>query len=234
MSKSSTKVKKVKATPEPTLRRLPRYLHLLKFLRETGEKNVSSTVIANELNFDPTQVRKDVEYTGVVGKPKTGFSIAELIDAIEDFLNWNNITDAFLVGAGSLGTAMLGYGRFRDYGMNFVAAFDNDELKIGKTIHDTPVLSMDKMVDLALRMHINIGVITVPAFAAQNAADLLIEGGIRAIWNFAPIHLKVPSGVLVENAQLTQSLAVLTHKLADSIAKAHKAGENKNDSQEEL
>jgi len=222
MNNLEEKPKKVKSTPEPTLRRLPRYLHLLKFLKETGDKSVSSTLIANELNFDPTQVRKDIEYTGIVGRPKTGFIVSELILAIEEFLNWNNITDAFLVGTGSLGTAMLGYGRFKDYGMNFVAAFDNDEMKIGKTIHETPVLSMEKLVDLARRMHINIGVITVPAFAAQHAADLLIDGGIRAIWNFAPIHLKVPKGVLVENAQLTQSLAVLTHKLADTLAREHK------------
>ncbi|GJQ62720.1 MAG: redox-sensing transcriptional repressor Rex [Melioribacteraceae bacterium] len=219
MTKTEKTNKKIKATPEPTLRRLPRYLHLLKFLRETGDKSVSSTYIAKELGFDPTQVRKDIEYTGIVGRPKTGFNIVELISSIEEFLNWKNITDAFLVGTGSLGTAMLGYGRFKDYGLNFVAAFDNNEMKIGKTIHETPVLSMEKLVDLAKRMHINIGVITVPAFAAQHSADLLIEGGIRAIWNFAPIHLKVPEGVLVENAQLTQSLAVLTHKLADAISK---------------
>ncbi len=212
-----TKTKKFKPTPEPTLRRLPRYLHLLKFLKEAGEKNVSSTLIANELSFDPTQVRKDIEYTGIIGKPKTGFNITELIKSIEEFLNWNNQTDAFLIGTGSLGTAMLGYGRFREYGLNFVAAFDNDELIIGKTIHDTPVLPIGKVVDLAQRMHINIGVITVPAHSAQYITDLLVEGGVRAIWNFAPIHVKVPEGIILENAQLTQSLAVLSHKLNEKM-----------------
>jgi redox-sensing transcriptional repressor len=209
-------VEKVKRTPEPTLRRLPRYLHLLNQLKDSGIVEISSTKIAKELGLDPTQVRKDIEFTEIVGRPKTGFKIAELILAIEAFLNWDKLRDAFLVGTGSLGTAMLGYPRFKKYGLNFVAAFDNDELKIGKTIHNTPVMPLEKIVELAKRMKVKIGVLTVPAFAAQRATDLLIEGGIKAIWNFAPIQLKVPDDVIVENAQLTQSLAVLSRKLTET------------------
>ncbi len=208
-------IDKTRRTPEPTLRRLPRYLHLLNQLKDSGVNEISSTKIARELNLDPTQVRKDIEFTKIVGRPKTGFKVIELIAAIESFLNWDKLRDAFLVGTGSLGTAMLGYPRFKKYGLNFVAAFDNDQTKIGTTIHDTPVLPLDKIVDLAKKMRVQIGVLTVPAYAAQSATDLLTEGGIKAIWNFAPIQLKVPEDVVVENAQLTQSLAVLSRKLTE-------------------
>jgi len=103
----------LKPTPEPTLRRLPRYLHLLNKLKEEDVKEISSTMIANELSLDPTQVRKDIEFTGIIGRPKIGFNTSELIKAIENFLNWNNLTEAFLVGVGNLGKAIMGYNNFK-------------------------------------------------------------------------------------------------------------------------
>lgn len=204
---------KFKPAPEPTVRRLSRYYHLLTSLKEEGINDISSTTIANEIGVDPTLVRKDIEYMKVGGKPKTGFNVNLLLDSIRSYLNWVNPKDAFLVGCGSLGTAMLGYGRFKNYGMNFLAAFDVDDLKIGTTIHDTPVFELQKLTELAKRMEVQIGVITTPAHAAQSAADLFVEGGIKAIWNFAPIHLRLPENIILENAQLTQSLAVLTRNL---------------------
>ncbi len=206
---------KTKPTPEPTLRRLPKYLNLLTKLKEENVVEVSSTLIANELGLDPTQVRKDIQYTGIEGKPKTGFFIDDLIKAIRTFLNWDNTTDAFLVGVGSLGTAMLGYKQFKLHGINFVAAFDNDPNKIGNYIHGIPVLPIEKLTNLASRMKVHIGVLTVPASVAQTIADMMVAGGILAIWNFAPTHIKVPDNVIVENAQLTHSLAVLTRKLSE-------------------
>ncbi|MBI9072527.1 MAG: redox-sensing transcriptional repressor Rex [Melioribacteraceae bacterium] len=202
-----------KSAPEPTLRRLPRYLHLLFRLREGGLEDVSSTLIARELKLDPTQVRKDIEYTDIVGRPKTGYPIEDLIIAIEAFLNWNNTEDAFIAGVGNLGSAMLGYQRFKKYGLNFVAAFDTDKQKIGTQIDTIPVLSIEKLPDLANRMKIKFGVLTVPPQYAQFVAEIMVEGGIKAIWNFAPCQLKLPDDVIVENAQLTQSLAVISRKL---------------------
>jgi redox-sensing transcriptional repressor len=209
--------KKIRYTPEPTLRRLARYIPILQGLQARGIEVVSSTTIANEIVLDPTQVRKDIEYTGVTGKPKTGFNIAELISAIETYLNWNNVTDAFLIGAGNLGSALLGYTRFKKHGLNIVAAFDIDPLKEGTQIQGIPVLPLEKMASLAERMKIHIGILTVPAENAQAIADLMIGGGILAIWNFAPVHLKVPENIIVENIQLVQSLAVLTTKLRESF-----------------
>ncbi|GAB4340500.1 MAG: redox-sensing transcriptional repressor Rex [Calditrichia bacterium] len=208
---------KIKSVPVPTLKRLTRYIHLLTRLRNEGVRQVSSTVIASELQLDPTQVRKDIQFTGIVGKPKTGFPVDNLIEAIREFLNWNNTSDAFLVGVGHLGAAMLGYREFRQYGLNFVAAFDVAPSKVGTQIAGVHVLPLSKLTNLAQRMHVHIGVITVPPDAAQAVADMMVAGGIRAIWNFAPVQIKVPDQVIVENAQLTQSLAVLTHKLSESL-----------------
>jgi redox-sensing transcriptional repressor len=205
----------IRSYPVPSLKRLPAYLQFLKKLAEAGREVVPGTHIAQDLRLDPTQVRKDLEITGINGRPRIGYSVPELIAAIEDFLGWNNTTDAFLAGAGSLGTALIGYGSFREYGLNIVAAFDADEKKIGKNIRSIEVLPVYKLPEMAERMHIHIGIITVPAEVAQDVTDLMVFGGIKAIWNFAPANITVPEGIIVENVQLSSSLAVLTHKLAE-------------------
>jgi len=205
--------------PEPTLRRLPKYIDLLKRLQSTNVKYVSSNYIADKLNLDSIQVRKDLAITGIIGKPKLGFDLDELIRSLNHTLNWDNLNDAFLVGIGSLGSAIIGYRAFSSYGLNIVAAFDNDPEKVGKTVNGIEILPVIKLGEMIKRMKINIGILTVPAEDAQTIADEMAEAGISAIWNFAPIHLKVSKDVIVENAQLTQSLGVLTHKLAEKLKK---------------
>lgn len=205
--------------PEPTLRRLPKYIDLLKRLQSTNVKYVSSNYIADKLNLDSIQVRKDLAITGIIGKPKLGFDLDELIRSLNHTLNWDNLNDAFLVGIGSLGSAIVGYRAFSSYGLNIVAAFDNDPEKVGKTVNGIEILPVTKLGEMIKRMKINIGILTVPAEDAQTIADEMAEAGISAIWNFAPTHLKVNKDVIVENAQLTQSLGVLTHKLAEKLKK---------------
>ncbi len=198
---------------EASLRRLSIYHRVLQEMAAAGLTAVSCSAIGRALNLDPTQVRKDIESTGIIGKPKIGYPLLSLIRGIEDFLGWNNAKDAFLAGAGSLGRALLGYQKFRQYGVNIVAAFDTDPYKLGEQIHGKQVLSIEKLRDLALRMHIHMGVIATPAIAAQACADLMIEGGIRAIWNFAPVHLRVPGFVILQNEDLSPSLASLSFRL---------------------
>ena len=204
----------VRAVPVPSLRRLPAYLRILKQLQKTGERAVSCTYLAEKLGQDATQVRKDLAYTGVSGRPKVGYELDVLVTAIEHFLGWDNVTDAFLAGAGYLGSALLGYQGFMDHGLHIVAAFDSDPRKIGTEIYGRDVLAVGKLPDLSRRMHIRIGIITVPAAAAQHVADLMIKGGIRAIWNFAPVHLTAPDNILIENEHLSASLAVISQRLA--------------------
>jgi redox-sensing transcriptional repressor len=202
-----------KITPAPTLRRLAIYHHFLKQLQRTGREVVSCTHIAKELRLDPTQVRKDIEITSIVGKSRVGYEVEPLIDAIETFLGWHNTTDAFLAGAGHMGYALMGYEHFRNIGLNIVAAFDSDPAKIGKQFHNREILHIDKLAELARRMQIMIGIITVPGDKAQEVADKMIEGGIRAIWNFAPSSVAVPDNIVLENVRLSSSLAVLSNKL---------------------
>lgn len=197
----------------PTLRRLATYYHYLKQLEGAGRDYVSCTRIAEYLTLDSTQVRKDIEATGLVGKPKVGYAVRSLITAIESFLGWDRLSDAFLVGAGNLGTALMGYTRFNRYGLNIVAAFDIDAAKVGQRVQGRDVLPLDKLTSLARRMHIAIGIITTPAEVAQTVANLMVAGGIRGIWNFAPVTLDLPDEVVVENVSLASSLAVLSSRL---------------------
>jgi redox-sensing transcriptional repressor len=210
-------MEKPKVVSEATLRRLPSYLHLLKHMRDEGGESVSCTRISRELRLDPTQVRKDLAVTGIVGKPRVGYDISQLIHSIETFLGWNNQQDAFLVGAGHLGTALLGYNRFKHYGLNIVAAFDTDRDKIGSKIAGRPVFSIAKLPDLGRRMHVHIGILTTPADAAQTVAELMVDGGIRAIWNFTPVSLHLPESMIVQKAHLYTSLAVLSRRLSEAL-----------------
>ena len=202
--------------PEPILRRLPRYYDTLKHLRASGQETVSTTVLAEAFpDVHPTQIRKDLAVTGIQGRPKVGFSITDLLAAIETFLHWNNQSEAFLVGAGSLATALLGDPGLWQTGIKVVAAFDNSPRKIGTEIRGIRVLSMDKFENLARRMRIPIGILTAPGFAAQDCADRMVKAGMRAIWNLTPMNLVVPEGTIVEHVDLFASLAVLGRKLRE-------------------
>jgi redox-sensing transcriptional repressor len=200
--------------PQPSLGRLPQYHHYLKDLEAKGVSRVSCSMIGRDLGCIPVQVRKDLQYTGIIGKPKTGYSVSELIQAIETFLGWRNINEAFLVGLGNLGTALLGHERFAKFGLQIVAAFDTDPAKIGQRVHEKMVLPLDKLADLAQRMSIHLGIITTPPEGAQAVADEMVKGGIQAIWNFAPVKLRVPEHIIVHNEDLYNSLASLSWKLA--------------------
>ncbi len=200
--------------PLASLRRLPQYHHYLVELEAKGVTQVSCSLIGRDLNCIPVQVRKDLQYTGIIGKPKTGYAVRELTQSIESFLGWNNVNEAFLVGAGNLGTALLGHERFSRFGLRIVAAFDIDPNKAGQQIYDKVVLPFEKLGELAQRMGIHLGIITTPAEAAQTVADEMVKAGIQAIWNFAPVRLKVPANTFVHNEDLYSSLASLSWKLA--------------------
>ena len=197
----------------PTLKRLPLYLRLLRRMKEEGNEYASGAVVARELGLDPIVVRKDLAITGAVGRPRLGFHMEEIITAIEEFLGWSNTSDAILVGVGNLGTALLGYQGFEQHGMRIVAAFDTDPKIVGKKIHGKTILDVEELPALAKRMHVQIGVLTVTASVAQNVADLMIEGGIRGIWNFTPAKLNVPEHVILQREDLASSMAVLSHRL---------------------
>ncbi len=201
--------------PQPVLKRLPLYLNYLRGKAKDGLERVSSTVISADLNLNPVQVRKDLAYVSGSGKPRTGFALDELIGDIEAFLGYGNTKDAVLVGAGRLGQTLLLYEGFEGYGLNILAAFDVKDELIGTEIRGKLVFPTERLAEMTERLCAHIGIITVPAAAAQEVCDMLVAGGVQAVWNFAPVHLDVPEGVIVQNEDIAASLALLSNRLAD-------------------
>ncbi len=208
---------KLQSISTQTLHRIPLYLNYLRSLPKDGAENISATAIAEALGLNDVQVRKDLAQVSSGGRPKIGYITKRLIADIEKFMGYNDTRSAIVAGAGNLGRALFSYGGFSEYGLELVAAFDVDEALIGTSIAGKPVLSFDKMKDLCQRMNIRIGIITVPSEAAQQVCDQMVESGILAIWNFAPVHLSVPEDVLVRYENIACSLAVLAKRLNDKL-----------------
>lgn len=191
------------------LERLPCYLRLLKEKRESKIEVISSTSIASELSLNSVQVRKDLALISKSdGKPGRGFNVSMLISDLENFLGLNNVTDAVIVGAGKLGMALLGYKGF-EKNIDILMAFDSDKSKCD----NKKIFYIDKMEDLIKRLNIHIGIIAVPKEEAQNVCDTLVKAGVKAIWNFAPTNLIVPSKVIIKNEDLSASLLILLKSL---------------------
>ena len=206
------------SAPRPTIRRLPMYLMLLKKLDVEGVENVSSTSISKELGFEAIQVRKDLAVTGIVGQPGVGYPVKELVKAIETFLGWDNVTEAFLIGVGNLGSALIGYEGFRNRGLDIIAAFDVDMNKVGTEVYGKQIFELQKLPDLVKRMHIHMGVLTVPQNVAQKTAEFMVDSGIQAIWNFTAEKLSLPDEIIVERVDLSASFAILSSRLGRFLA----------------
>ena len=155
-------------------------------------------------------------YVSDGGRPKIGYLRETLIDDIEQFLGYDNTTDAVLIGAGKLGQALMGYSGFDEYGLNILAAFDASP-KAEKTEEGKPIYHISQLTHFCRTHKVLMGIITVPAEAAQQVADQLIAGGIKGIWNFAPTHLDVPPNILVQYENMATSLAVLSVHLQAQI-----------------
>lgn len=200
--------------PLPTIRRYPIYLRCIREMIAAGELHISSAVVAEKLGFDPVLTRKDLAMVGIPGKPRRGYPATELLNAISHALGWDNTTDAILVGAGSLGNALLGYSGFEEQNLSISVAFDADPAMCGLTLHGVKVRPMSDLPRLAKRLKIKIAILTVPNSAAQECADQLVDAGIRGILNFTSVRISVPSDVLVQNVDIAQSLAVLSHAIS--------------------
>lgn len=205
-----------KKISKSVLKRLPGYLSYLKSMPENAPPHISATALANALGMGEVQVRKDLAMVSDGGRPKIGYLREALIDDIEQFLGYDNTTDAVLIGAGKLGQALMAYKGFDDYGLNIMAAFDRNP-KMDKTDEGKPVYPINKLAQFCKTHKVLMGIITVPAESAQEVADQLIAIGIKAIWNFAPVHLDVPPGILVQSENMATSLAVLSVHLQAQI-----------------
>ncbi|OEU50626.1 MAG: redox-sensing transcriptional repressor Rex [Desulfuromonadales bacterium C00003096] len=197
----------------PAIRRLPAYLHLFRGLSEQGAKFVSSSYFAEEMQIQSILVRKDLELTRISGTPCVGYSVAALIKGIEEFLGWNENLKALLVGAGQIGSFILGNQNLINVGLKIVAAFDNDPQKIGVSVHGVSVSDSARLEDILRRDQIGIAILCVPAEEAQQVADMLVAAGIKGIWNFTTTKLIIPEDIITQQKNLASGLAVLSAKL---------------------
>jgi redox-sensing transcriptional repressor len=199
-----------------TLSRLPQYLSYLESLPESV-RTISATGIAAALNLNQVQVRKDLASVSSSGKPKVGYVRRDLIHEIKAFLGYDSADEAVIIGAGKLGRALMGYTGFKDYGLNIMAAFDVSADVIGEDENGRPIMPLEALKETCQRLGVRIGIITVPAPAAQGVCELLIDAGVLAIWNFAPVRLVVPEGILVQNENMASALAILSNHLAEKM-----------------
>lgn len=201
------------------LERMVRYLTYLRSQPEEAPTYISATAIAEALSLHQVQVRKDLAIVGSEGKPKVGYVRKDLLRAIERFLDYDNLTDAVLVGVGNLGKALLSYQGFADYGLNIVMGFDVQPELIGSEVQGKRILSVSRVAELCRRLNVHIGIITVPAAFAQTVCDDLVAGGVRAIWNFTPAILNVPEQVVVKNENMAASFVIISKMLEENIEK---------------
>ena len=199
--------------PKATLGRIPRYLTYLKTLSLDKVPYISATTVAKKLNLGEVQVRKDLSMVSGAGRPRVGYDTEMLINQLEDCLGYNRLTLAVLVGAGSLGRALLQYDGFSHFGVKIAAAFDSNDGVLGLD-PKTEILPMNQFTDFCKEHSIKLGIITVGEGSAQEVCDQMIACGIKAIWNFAPCKLQVPDGVMLQSENLALSLAHLRNRLS--------------------
>ena len=205
--------KEADKVPEPTLRRLPWDLSNIKLMKENGEQFVSSTQISKETNIDASQIAKDLSYVNISGRTRVGYDIDALIEVLESFLGFTNMHKAFLFGVGSLGAALLQDSGLRHFGLEIVAAFDINPALVGKDLNGIPIFHSDDFEAKMNEFPVNIGVLTVPINIAQDITNKMVDGGIKAVWNFTPFRIRVPEHIVVQNTSLYAHLAVMFNRL---------------------
>lgn len=197
-----------------TLKRIPTYLTYLEEQKALGKEYISTPIIANAMGLSEILVKKDL--TSILttsGKPKVGHNIQNVIDEIKYFLGVHNETKAILVGAGQLGSALLGYKGFDKWNIKIEAAFDKNEKSSSKKTGNIAIMNVNKLRDYLLNNDIQIGIIATPVEAAQAICNIFVDCGIKGIWNFAPLVLQTPDDVVVQNENLASSLAILSKRL---------------------
>ena len=205
--------KEADKVPEPTLRRLPWHLSSIKLMKEKGEQYVSSTQISKEINIDASQIAKDLSYVNISGRTRVGYNIDALIEVLESFLGFTNMHKAFLFGVGSLGAALLRDSGLHHFGLEIVAAFDVNPELVGKDLNGIPIYHSDDFEAKMKEYDVNIGVLPVPINIAQEITDKMVDGGIKAVWNFTPFRIRVPENIVVQNTSLYAHLAVMFNRL---------------------
>jgi redox-sensing transcriptional repressor len=189
------------------------YFRVLEELAREGETTASSETLASRTGTTAAQVRKDLSQFGSFGKRGLGYEVAPLMRELRDLLGLSRRWKVALVGAGRLGAALIEYPHFREHGFEFVAAFDSDPAKIGRRLHSLTIQPPRDLARTVASTGAEIAILTVPAAAAQEVADAVVAAGVRGILNFAPVRIRVPEGVTVNDVNMTMELEALTFAL---------------------
>lgn len=196
------------------IERYPIYLNVLLSLRNSGINKVNSRLLSNALGCSEEQVRKDLQIVSPnSSKPGCSRDVNLLIGHLKEFLGYNKGNKAILVGVGHLGSALLSFKGFDDYGLDIIAGFDIDPSLTGGTVNDKPIYSIFNLDNKIKELGVDVAIVATPKDVTQEIVNKLINSGIKAIWNFVPIHLVVPENIIVENMDLARSLAVFFHKI---------------------
>ncbi len=200
--------------PMPTLERLANYLRYLLDLEQERVETISSAEVEQQTGINAAQFRKDLSYFGEFGKPGVGYNVAELQSRIAHILKLDQEQRVLLVGAGNLGSALVGYPGLKEHRFNLVAVFDNNYSKIGRKLWDLEILDLGRLKEVNAVLRARMGILAVPRVAAQSVAEGLVDAGVDSILNFAPLILRVPPHVVVRNVSFVQELAVLSYHLS--------------------
>ena len=199
--------------PDIIVGRLPIYLRALQHMSEQDMKTTSSQELGELVGISAAQIRKDISQFGEFGKQGTGYSISFLIDKLREILNVNRIWDVAIVGAGDMGHALARYPGFSNRGFRVVMIFDNDASKIGLKVGEYTIEDAGKMVERIRAARLKMAMLTVPAAAAQSVTDKLVQAGVKAILNYAPVSINAPENVHIQYIDPSTHLQRMTYYL---------------------
>lgn len=198
---------------DAVVRRLPMYYRHLRELEKAGVVRISSQELGERMNLTASQIRQDINCFGGFGQQGYGYHVSNLKERIGEILGLNHQYHVIIIGAGNIGRAVANYTGFKKEGFNIQAMFDVSPALVGIDVHGTLVQPMDKLDQWLSAHQVDIAVLSVPSAYAQETADALVRGGVRAIWNFAPVDLTLPDGVAVNNVHLSDSLHILSYRM---------------------
>lgn len=201
---------------DAVIRRLPGYYRHLRELESAGVTQISSQELGKRMQLTPSQIRQDINCFGGFGRQGYGYNVTELKGHIGEILGLDRLHKVIILGAGSIGTAVARYPTFSREGFETIAMFDVAVDKVGGQVGEIPVLPMEKLESFLAENHVDIAVLALPAAYAQDTLNRLYEGGVRAVWNFAPTDLNHPNEMIVVNVHLSDSLQILSYRMAHS------------------
>ncbi|MDY6011704.1 redox-sensing transcriptional repressor Rex [Clostridium sp.] len=197
------------------IKRLPKYHRYLNELLNNDVDRISSKELGEKIGFTASQIRQDLNCFGDFGQQGYGYNVRELSNQISIILGLDRDYNSVIIGAGNIGQAIANYTRFGKMSFNLKGIFDANPKLLGMKIRDIEIQDIDKLESFLEQNSIDVGVVCVPKINAQKVCDILVAGGVKGIWNFAPVDLNVPDDVTVQNVHLSESLLTLIYLLHD-------------------